>query len=294
MAMRGTMLAAIAGALAFSPPAQAQERIALNSGGMQRQAVLLAAPSPAPRPLLVLLHGRFGSGEQVLQSARIDPGRDFILVAPDGVDRGWADGRGATPADRMGVDDVGFLRTLIAAVGARHRVDPARIVVAGHSNGGFMAARMGCEAADAITGVALVAAAISEVVAARCRPARPLSFLLIAGTQDPLVPFGGGNLRNGTAVLSAEATTRLFAARSGCGGATLRDLPHPGPPDGTAARMTDHTACAGGARVALLAVMGGGHGWPGGTSRLSGRLVGPPTRAVDATAEIRRFFALAR
>ena len=275
-------------------PALAQERIALVAGGMERQALLLAVRSPAPRPLLILLHGRFGSGAQVIRSSGLNPGAGFILAAPDGVQRSWADGRGATPADRMGVDDVGFLRALVATIAARHRLDPSRIYVAGHSNGGFMAARMGCEAADMVAGIAMVAASVGQSVAMRCRPARPVSALLIAGTADPLVPFGGGIVRDGGPVLAAEAATRLFAARVGCGAGAPRALPHAGPPDGTSARMTDYAPCPGGTRVALIAILGGGHGWPGGATPMRARMAGPPSGAVEASAEIRRFFALGR
>ena len=272
--------------------AGAQERIALRVGGQERQAVIVASPSPAPRPLLIMLHGRFGTGEQLLHSSGMSGGPGFVIVAPDGVQRSWADGRGATPADRAGIDDVAFIRALVAAVGARHRLDAARIYAAGHSNGGFMAARLACEAADLVSGIAIVAATIGEPVAQRCQPARPVSVLLIHGTADPLAPYGGGAVAGGGGALPAEAALRLFAARDRCGPAVMRDLPHPGPADGTSARMIDHTGCVGGARVALISIAGGGHGWPGGTSRLSGRMIGPPTRAVNANVEIIGFFGL--
>lgn len=293
----------LAGALALllvacvpAEGAEGSETIALRSGGQDRRAVIVATPSPSPRPVLLLLHGRLGTAEQVVRSAGIVPGGGFILAAPDGYQRSWADGRGATPADRAGIDDVAYLRALVAAIGARHRIDPARIYVAGHSNGGFMAARLGCEAADFVSGIAIVAATTAEPLALRCRPARPVSVLLIHGTADPLTPFAGGPVAGGGVALSAEATLLHWATRAGCSGApTTTALRHPGPPDGTSARRTEYRACAGGAQVAMIAIAGGGHGWPGGApSRLPVRMMGPETRAVEASTEIRRFFSLPR
>ena len=48
-------------------------------------------------------------------------------------------------------------------------------------------------------------------------------------------------------------------------------------------------ACSGGSEVELVTIEGGGHSWPGG-DRLA-RFLDPPSPALDATAEIWRFFA---
>ena len=55
-----------------------------------------------------------------------------------------------------------------------------------------------------------------------CRPARPVSVLAINGTADPIVPFGGGEVRlfrfgrsRGT-VASTSQTLRFWAKQDGC------------------------------------------------------------------------------
>ena len=298
-AFRPAIAGAIALLLAACVPAEGaavRETIALRAGGIERRAVIVATSSPSPRPLLLLLHGRLGTGEQVIRSAGLAASPGYILAAPDGHDRSWADGRGATPAERAGIDDVAYLRALVAAIGARHRIDPARIYAAGHSNGGFMAARLACEAADMVAGIAIVGATTGEALAARCRPARPVSMLLIHGTADPLTPHTGGPVAGGGVALSAAASLRHRAMLAGCSGApATRDLPHAGQPDGTLARRTDATGCTDDARVSMIAILGGGHGWPGGApSRLPLRMMGPPSNAIDASAELRRFFAIDR
>ena len=71
-----------------------------------------------------------GSGSEGLSDFDAVADVNNLLVAyPDGYDRSWADGRGASPADRHHVDDVGFLVALASklvkdfgiALGARLR-----------------------------------------------------------------------------------------------------------------------------------------------------------------------------
>jgi len=54
-------------------------------------------------------------------------------------------------------------------------------------------------------------------------------------------------------------------------------------------RRTRYASCSGGSEVELVMIEGGGHSWPGG-DRLA-RFLDPPSQALDATAEIWRFFA---
>jgi len=292
--MRGGAAAAcLFGILALLHPAAAQERVAIRSGGLLRDALVQAAPAAAPRPLLILLHGRFGTGQQILREAATGLGAGFVVVAPDGYRRSWASGRGMTPADRDGVDDVAFLRALVGAVAARHPIDPSRVYVAGMSNGGFMAARLACDAPDLVAGIAIVGATTGEGLASGCRPGRPIAVLLIHGTRDPLIGADGTAARAVGRIMGAAEAARFWAMQEGCTAASSpRPLPHPGPPDGTVAWRTDFAPCRGGVRVAFIEIRGGGHVWPGRVSVLPERLVGPPTRAVDATAAILDFFQL--
>lgn len=60
------------------------------------------------KPLVVILHGRFGSGLQVMKQTEfhaLAEENNLILIYPDGYKKSWADGRGGTPADRNGIDD---------------------------------------------------------------------------------------------------------------------------------------------------------------------------------------------
>ena len=62
------------------------------------------------------------------------------------------------PAKRENIDDMTFIRTLIARMKAEHSVSDKRVYVFGYSNGGHMAFRLAIEAPDEIAAVAAVAA----------------------------------------------------------------------------------------------------------------------------------------
>jgi polyhydroxybutyrate depolymerase len=287
--------AALAAMLLLRAAPAGAESLALSAGGLARTAEILAPPGAATdRPAaLILLHGRLGTGAQILRQAGIGARPGLVVAAPDGHRRSWASGHGETPADLGGIDDIRFLRALIGALVARHGVDPARVYVAGMSNGGFMAARLACEAPDLLAGIAIVGATSGMALAQGCRPGRPVRVLLIHGTADPLAGADGSAPRTAGRIMGAAGAARFWAATQGCTAAAApRALPHAGAPDGTVAFRTDFAPCRGGARVAFIEIRGGGHVWPGRENRLPARLVGPSSGAVDASREILAFFGL--
>ncbi|MCA9557390.1 MAG: alpha/beta hydrolase fold domain-containing protein, partial [Myxococcales bacterium] len=85
--------------------------------------------------------------------------------------------------------DVTYLRDVIAQLIARHAVDPARVYLLGHSNGGAMAQHMACKAADVIAGFVNVSG--YNVAPARCAPSAAVSALHVHGTDDGQVPYDG-------------------------------------------------------------------------------------------------------
>jgi polyhydroxybutyrate depolymerase len=148
-------------------------------------------------PLVLALHGRMGNGEGQARLSRLDSVSDahgFLVVYPDGLDRSWADGRGATPSDKNNVNDVKFLSRLIDKLSGQYRIDATRVYATGMSNGGFMTGKLACDLSNKIAAVAIVAASRSDILASSCDPAKPVSVMLMQGRKDPLVPFAGGPL----------------------------------------------------------------------------------------------------
>ena len=145
-------------------------------------------------PLLIALHGRLGTGKKMIKQTGFSGIADregFIVVYPEGFKRGWADGRGITHADKRGVNDVAFIDRLIKVLQEKFSIDHTRIYVAGHSNGGFMAQRLAIERSHKFAAVAVVAASLSEWLASRFTPGRPMPILFIYGTTDPVTPYEG-------------------------------------------------------------------------------------------------------
>ena len=68
-------------------------------------------------------------------------------------------------------------------------VDTSRVYVAGLSEGGFMSLHLGCALSDRIAAAAAVGAAMPKTMI--CLPSRPVPMLMINGTSDPVVPYGG-------------------------------------------------------------------------------------------------------
>ena len=133
----------------------------MASGGLTRSALVHAPPaarSGRPLPLVLALHGVGGNGkfmEEYTGLSRLSNRKGFVVAYPSayGSPARWniAGPPGAEP------DDVAFGRDLLDALGARLCIDTGRVFVTGVSNGGGMAARLGCELSDRLRAIAPVA-----------------------------------------------------------------------------------------------------------------------------------------
>jgi polyhydroxybutyrate depolymerase len=299
MPLRRLFLAVLV-ALAAAPAARAWQtrEIALVHDGLERRAILDAAPGLADAPLLIALHGGLGGADYIRRRAGVTlAGKGWAVLWPRAAEE-WNDGR----RDRAGApyastDDVGFLRALVGALAASGLVDPARVYVAGPSIGGMMVWRLLCEAPDLVAGAAIAIAGAPEGLDCPPGPARPVLYL--HGTADRIVPPEGGAIA-GAFILAkdrgrarpVDETVAALAARNGCAGYAETALPDRDPDDGARVLRRDYEGCA--APLVHYVVEGGGHGWPGMRRMgLAEAVVGVTAQDVSATAEIERFFLAA-
>ncbi len=180
-------------------------------------------------PLLLALHG-YGrdsadcGSEQWFLSALARAHGAFIAY-PDGTmdatgHRFWNATDACCNFGSLPVDDVAYLTAVIDDVAARYRIDPARVWVAGISNGGFMAHRLACERADRIAAIVSFAGA-GWADASRCSQGAPVSVLEVHGADDEVVPYEGSATLLAHPVPpypSVEATVAESAAKNGCRG----------------------------------------------------------------------------
>jgi polyhydroxybutyrate depolymerase len=275
----------------------------LTHGGLTRRYLLHVPPAPTaqPGPLVVVLHGGGASDDlvgRIRELTRLDGRADAaggVVVYPEAVDHYWNDGRGLAQyrSQAEHVDDVGFITALVDHVARERNIDSRRVYVTGASNGAMMALRLACERPERFAAVAVVAGNLPTALA--CRPAARIPAMLVNGTDDPAMPWSGGEVRFGRqrlgSVLSAEATASVWATANGCGRVpVLSPLPDRAPRDGTRVVRADFPDCRDGADVVLYRVEGGGHTWPGGPQQTTQRIVGRTSRDIDATDLIWAFF----
>lgn len=254
--------------------------------------------TPADRvPLVVVLHGRGGNGPSTADLTGFDEVADengFIVVYPTGVDNQWnyVDG---IPGYDFDVPDRAFLRELVAELAGRYPVDPQRVYVAGFSNGGYMAQRLACDAADLFAAFASVGAAGYGGQPEICGDPEPVPILFMHGTADAIVPFAGLRREgpNGpiTVLASVEQTFAYWANRLGCSsGVEPAVLPAVRSP-AMEVHVLNATDCLDGAELQLVVIVGGGHNWPGRPGLLPPDIGGEVNLDIDASRHIWGFFA---
>lgn len=267
----------------------------LEHGGRQRSFRVYVPEAYAragdPLPLVIAMHGASGSGawmEELTQFSELAEAYGFIAAYPDGVYGIWADGRVGDERVPADLDDVDFIAVMIDQIAERLRVDTDRVYASGYSMGGMMAFRLGCELPDKIAAVASVASTFPGYLLEACNPSAPVPVLVIQGTEDDVIPWQGIWRNNIPIYLSTAQTAAYWGEHNRCTGEPLLvqglDLV---PDDGTVVRQVVYTGCLQDASVEILAVIGGGHTWPG--SRLSARF-GKTSFDVYASPAIWRFF----
>jgi polyhydroxybutyrate depolymerase len=253
-------------------------------------------------PLLILLHGGGGTGEGMIKLTRggfnaLAEKEGFIIAYPDGIENHWNDGRNLRQyrSQRENIDDVGFISDLIDTLDKALNIDSTRVYAVGISNGGMMAQRLACELTDRIAAIGVIASAMTENLHSFCKPSRPIPVLLISGTEDPLVPFEGGEVglfgKNYGAVLSVAETKEFWVKNNGC-------FPHPqatyepdvDPTDSTRVRKEVYRECSEDGEVVLYVIEGGGHTWPSGQQYLPEKIIGRTCRDIDANTVLWDFF----
>jgi polyhydroxybutyrate depolymerase len=275
-------------------------------GGRERSYLTYVPKGLATGAALVMvMHGSMENGTRARVEAgygfdRLADAHGFVVAYPDAYEGYWngCNTVGDFSANKLDIDDVGFLTALADSLAAQYGIDRNRVFAAGTSRGGHMAFRLALEAPQHFRAVAAVSASVPVPENFKCRPAAggTSSIVIVNGTQDPINPFGGGKvnlfglfLRRGQ-VLSARQTGQYFADRNGITGEPDRWV---NPVAG--GFRVERLLWGGGSNteVELVAIHGGGHGLPQPYYRHP-RLLGPTPTEPNGPAMIWAFFARQR
>jgi polyhydroxybutyrate depolymerase len=258
MVLKASLIALALGALGCSstddttakPGKDAGSTDGGSFGGSRPVTVRVPAGYDAakPAPLVILLHGYGVSGlvQDIIfhTSGYADTG-GYFFAAPDGtVDSQarhfWNATDDCCDYDGSGVDDVGYLKGLIHEIEGAYAIDPKRVYLIGHSNGGYMAHRMACDDAVDVAAIVSVAGATFQDQT-KCNPSGPVNVLEIHGDADPDVLYDGSTAA-GDVYPGAVETVNDWAAKNGC-----------------LTPFAKFPACPPGGDVELWTIHGGGH-----------------------------------
>lgn len=237
-------------------------------------------------PVVFHFHGGgMSMAEQMLYSQmnRTADRHRFIVVYPQGIKQDWNVGFGMSYLE--GRDDVGFVASLLAKLKQDYRVDARRVYATGLSRGGFFALRLAADLPEQFAAVAAVGAPMPEPVVQHHVKEGKVGVMLIHGTADQVVAYGG----KPGGYLSAGDSHRYWLQRNGIAAPARTRLVDADSGDGTQVSVLEQGD--GGPQVALVTVKDGGHTWPGADAFNVGLPIGKTTRDIDANELIWQFFS---
>jgi polyhydroxybutyrate depolymerase len=287
-------------------PSATPDEIQVSSGGTTRRVPLhfgTGYDGRKPRPLVLDLHA---SGSSAAAQARISglgaaaDRHGFVVAWPQGSVNlapssdayywnipGVPLANGAeTPASAM--DDTKFIDDLIAQVINDTCIDASAVFITGFSGGARMSSHLACSLSKRIAGIAPVGGLRAGD---SCKPEQPIAIVAFHGTDDAVNAYGGNTAPHwGYAV---PVALERWAKANGCQSKPERIA------FAAAISRETYRGCRASTVVELYTLetsreSGGGHTWPGSSEPVSENAraaIGLPSRSLDATEIMSRFFA---
>lgn len=224
----------------------------LTAGGLKRRYEVIAPDRALPKsaPIIVMLSGL---GANVPGEIGRDRLVDYAsagqaeVIYPVAFDESWNVDGCCGQAGTKKVNDLAFMRALVAAADPRH-TRPAYVV--GYSNGARLAYQVACEDPALFDGYALVKGG----PVTNCAIREPVNIVVMASVNDPEVPYRPGD-RGSTGEKPVTTVVARLRAAEKC--PAKNTVTHSG-----MVTQTTWTGCADGTRLALAAWSGGVHSFP--------------------------------
>jgi phospholipase/carboxylesterase len=168
--------------------------------------LLYTAHVPAgdgPHPAILLLHGWGASAHDLIGLAQVLHGGRILVLCPQGplafqagpgmLGYGWFPLVPGRPPDPAAIEAARLqVEAFLDAALARYPIDRARLIVAGFSQGGFLAYQIALRAPARFAGLMALSSWLPQEVASAI-PAQPahkqLPALVVHGSDDPMVPI---------------------------------------------------------------------------------------------------------
>jgi polyhydroxybutyrate depolymerase len=149
-------------------------------------------------PLVISIHGIMSNPkiqERIFPAKNLIDKKGFVLITPFGKRnyiglRFWNASEKCCDFFNQNPDDISYIKELIIQSQKKFFIDPKRVFLVGHSNGGILAYRFACEASEFISGIVSIAGTnVFEEI--NCNPSKPISILQIHGKNDRIIKYDG-------------------------------------------------------------------------------------------------------
>jgi polyhydroxybutyrate depolymerase len=237
-------------------PAPLPSRLTMTVGGVPwHYAVYRPTGTSGALPVVILLHGRGGTGEPFAVGSHLDAlaqEKGFLLIAPNSQGDRWRD----LDKDPLQKRDLAFFDALLHAVPSMGG-DSKRVYVSGFSNGGGMTFFLGAHFSDRIAAIAPGGASVGAlddnlVYHGLPDPKRHIPALIFHGMADEI---SGYDMRTFSVPLPDAA--RWWAKRIGAGETPKHEERDNG------AILVDTFGGDGSPQTVLMSFRDLGHVWPG-------------------------------
>jgi polyhydroxybutyrate depolymerase len=247
-------------------------------------------PKEKKNPLVFVFHGGGSDAidiENYTGFSVLAEREKFIAVYPDGIDKNWNDGR-----ELVQTDDLAFVKAMLDLLVKEYGIDEKRIFSTGISNGGFFSNYIAANLSDKFAAIAPVVGGIAEPFAPKFAPKEPISVFIIQGTEDPLVPYNGGQVaKNRGRTISTDQTIELWTKHNQTAKSfTKAALPDTDKTDGCTVETYLWSGGKNGTEVKFYKEIGGGHTFASAKQYLPKFIIGNVCRDFDAKEVIWDFF----
>ncbi len=269
----------------------------LNIDNLQRTFVYHVPKKLNNKPkLIIAYHGskmkafimQIFTGHEFDELADMD--ENTIIVYPQGYKNNWNDCRKQAPfpAKQSNVDDVKFTEQIISFFKKEYQIDTTHIFAVGFSNGGQMVMKLAKQKPEWFKGFAVISANLPTENNNDCIDTKkPVSLLLMNGTNDPINPYEGGEVildrQSFGSVISTEQNLQHWLNVSNCDllEKGITQFPQNKAENNITAIQKTYLSSTTNKQISFIKVINGGHTIPNRNFRVPIKKMGEMNKDID-------------